>query len=212
MKGAILTLMGKVSRKVVNSLSKSKTNDKDNTWFFVDYSNDEIRIGEAFDTLLEGDQKTLIPGIVKVKLKKVYDQLGHDLDYIPDGFQTICKFDFGDNIPTPINRLPTFNTWEYNSNSISIAKHQSIQLSEPPDFMTKTMNSLFITHIKNYIRSHKSTSHKSTITYNELREVFLEKFSVKDPKEIATVLNRWKILGLLKEHGNEELELVAEDL
>jgi len=203
--GAVLTLIGKVDKNVVKNLVKSKAIEKGNNWFFVDYANDEVRVGELFDTLLEGRQKTLIPGETKIKLKKVYDQLGHYLDYVPEGFQTICKFDFDNKLPAPINKLPTFETWDYNPNSISIANHQLIQLSEP-DFIYKKMNALFIVAMRKHIHSQKST-----ITTQELRDFFKKKYLMQDPKEILSLLNMWKIMGLVKEKKNQELELVAEE-
>lgn len=201
----MLTLIGKVDKKVLNSLGKFKSNEKDDTWFFVDYSNEEIKVGETFDTLLEGSEKTLIPGEAKIKLKKVYDQLGHDLNYVPEGFQTICQFRFDNDIPQAIMKLPAFETWDYNPNSISIAKHQLIQLSEP-DFIYKSMNSLFIVEMKKHFHSHKST-----ITRQELKDFFKEKYLVDDFKRIVSLLNMWKMMGLVKEKKNDELELVADD-
>lgn len=202
----MLTLIGKVNRKIINKIVKSNDIEKDNTWFFVDYSNDEVKAGETFDTLLEGRQKTLIPGKTRIQLKKVYDQLGHDLGYIPEGFQTICKFNFGDKIPSPINRLPSFEAWNYNPNSISIANHQLIQLAEP-DLIIKKMSSLFLVEIKKHIHSHKST-----ITIKDLKDLLREKYLVHDADEVLSLLNKWKIMGFVKEKKNQELELVTEDI
>lgn len=201
---AMLTLMGKVEDKIISTFYKSKSSDKDNAWFFIDYSGDEIKVGEIFDTLLEGRQRTLIPGETRIKLKKVYDQLGNKLGFIPEGFQTICQFEF-DEIPMPITKLPVLETWVFNPNSISIANHELIQLSEP-DVILRSMNTLFIIEIQKHFHSHKST-----VTRQELKDFFKEKYLLHDVKRISSLLNMWKVMGLVREKKNNELELVTEN-
>ena len=151
----ILTLLGKVDRRVLKRMAKPLPVEKENTWFFVDYVSEEIQVGESFDVLLYGAEKKLIPETINIKIKEVLDQFGNKLNAIPKGFQTICNFQFNRAIPKQINILPSTQDWEYNPHSVTLAKHQSIQLSEP-DFILTSMNKVFITHIKNEVNPHCS--------------------------------------------------------
>jgi hypothetical protein len=182
-----------------------ETKIKNEEWFFVDYSGNEIEVGEIFDTLLEGSHKTLIPGKTDIKLKLVLDQMGHILNYIPQGFQTICKLEFKDGIPSQLNKLPVYDTWDYNPNSISITNHQLIQLSEP-DILIKTMYGLLMVEIK-----HKIAPNNSIIARKDLVSYLKKRYKIQD-REIINLFNKWKLLGMVNERKNEELDLVTEEV
>jgi|GEM_PF-2112088 len=199
----MLTVLGKVNKRIISKLVKP-SEVKDNSWYFIDYANEEIKLGEKFDTMLEGNQKTLIPGMVNIKLKKVFDQLGNNLDFIPKGFQAIANFDFNDKVPSPMKSLPSYESWDYNKNPIFIAKHEDIQLSPQPDAFKKHIYYLFIDEFKKKSNVHASNvSTKTFITYLKIH------YAINDV-EIKKIFLDFKTLGLLTEKSNKELELITD--
>ena len=198
----ILTLLGKVDRRVLKRMAKTLSVEKDNTWFFVDYVSEEIKVGQSFDVLLYGTEKKLIPETINIKIKEVLDQFGNKLAAIPKGFQTICNFQFSRAIPKEINNLPSSQDWEYNPHSVTLAKHQSIQLSEP-DFILASMNKIFIIHIKNELKARNTSFSRP-----EIIKFLKTSYKAKNATDVENLLNKWKILGLVEEKQNEEIELV----
>lgn len=198
----ILTLLGKVDRKVLKRMAKTLPVEKENTWFFVDYSCEEIQVGESFDVLLKGSEKKLIPEAINIKIKEVLDQFGNKLNAIPKGFQTICNFQFSRAVPKEINNLLSAQDWEYNPHSVTLAKHQSIQLSEP-DFILTSMNKIFIIHIKNELKTRNTRFSRP-----EVIKFLKTRYKAKNATDVEKLLNKWKILGLVEEKQNEELELM----
>jgi hypothetical protein len=60
----LLTLLGKVSSKIINKLLKAKPSEKENCeWFFVDYSLKEIKKKTSFDVILQKGRKNFISRI-----------------------------------------------------------------------------------------------------------------------------------------------------
>jgi len=112
-KETILMIIGKVDSEVLINLRESETREGTSGWFFVDYTNHEINVGQKF-TVIDGNTGH------SIRLTKVYDQLGHSLSYIPEGFQTICEFEFHGRIPSSLDKLPVLKSWDYNPNAISI--------------------------------------------------------------------------------------------
>lgn len=200
----MLTLMSKVHPSVVKKVLKCDDQKTGSFWFFVDYSLNEVEPHATFDTIFDGVQKTLVPETVNVRLEKVFDQFGHELNAIPKGFQTICCFSFHNGMPSTIAKLPLTKTWEYNPNSISIAMHQSIRIAEP-DLIAKTMNGLFISHLSNEFNDNKRSFSKP-----KLRLFLKNRYGMKDKKDVDLLFNRWKILGLVNENKDKELEILNE--
>ena len=199
-----LTLMGRVNPIVIKKITNSTATKLNDSWFFVDYSTDEIRIGESFDTLFQGRQKTLVPKITDIKLRRIYDQMGHELEYIPGGFQTICNFDFHNKMPEQIKALPSLSTWKYNANSISIANHQSVRLAEP-DLFIKSLYGVLIVELKKHI-----DASSSGISKKELTLFLMDNYKFKRI-EIPKLFKDLKSLGLAREQDDKELELVSQE-
>ena len=199
-----LTLMGKVNTLVIKKITKSTAAKLNDSWFFVDYSADEIKIGESFDTIFQGRQKTLIPKITDITLRKVYDQMGNKLEYIPSGFQTICNFDFHNKMPEQIKALPSLPTWKYNANSISIANHRSVRLAEP-DLFIKSLYGVLIVELKKQI---DTTS--SGISKKELTLFLMDNYKFRKI-DMPKLFKDLKSLGLAREQDDKELELVSQE-
>lgn len=132
--------------------------------------------------VLEGLEKKLIPGIANIKIKEVYDQFGTKLNLIPRGFQTIVNFNFVGKVPTKINGLSTLKDWNFNPNSISLAKHEDIRLSQP-DFLLKGMNKAILIFIKNEFIKNDSLSR------TKLVNILMSNYDAKDSNEAKKVIN-----------------------
>ena len=125
-KNKYLQLEGIADKSVVKQLEADKNYRKNNTlWFFVDYSPCAFKKGITFDIILEGG-KRMSKKFYSITLLNIVDEFGHDLPLIPEGNKTICRFEFKPNIPVVIQSLPYLLNWDYNKDSIKIARHQDL--------------------------------------------------------------------------------------
>jgi hypothetical protein len=198
-----LTLMGKVKPLVIKKITKSSATKLNDNWFFVDYTSNEFKIGESFDILFQGRKKTLIPKITDIKLRRVYNQMGHELEYIPGGFQTICNFDFRNKMPEQIKDLPSLSTWKYNVNSISIANHQSVRLVEP-DLFIKSLYGVILVELKKQFDAGSSGISKKELTLFLMNNYKFRKV------DIPQIFKDLKSLGLARDQHHKELELISQ--
>lgn len=199
----ILTLLGKVDRRVLKKMHKEISGGKDNTWYFIDYTSENVKVGERFDTLLEGTEKKLVHQRTKAKIKEVYDQFGTKLAFIPKGFQTILYLEFSPDVPSKINDLPTLMEWRFNQNPVSLAKHEDIRLSEP-DSISYGMNEAFVVYLKNELIK------KNKLPKSSLIQFLITKYNARNILDATRIINRWKNLGLVEEGKNDELELLPQ--
>ena len=97
-----LHVLGKTSLKVQKALKlipkKQKILDE---WYFVAYAPYNFGLNATFTV----DDKL-------VKLLRVTQQFGLEDLLVPQGWKTICKFEFPDGVPDSFTNLPTFNDWD----------------------------------------------------------------------------------------------------
>lgn len=75
-----------------------------------DYSASDIAIGYRFSSIQDPDDKLLFSG--EIVLKGVTQEFMKSFDEIPNGWKTICKFQFiGKDPPSIILSLPKKKSW-----------------------------------------------------------------------------------------------------
>ncbi|MGG9961413.1 hypothetical protein [Ferruginibacter sp. SUN106] len=78
--------------------------------FFCDYSNCDIPVGHVFDTI---QIDNIIVADCQIILKRVSQQFLKPFDYIPEGWQTICEFEFIGKVPEIIAAsFPIIESWD----------------------------------------------------------------------------------------------------
>ena len=121
-----LRIQGKVSSTVLKTLPIGHSANKPNTgWFFVDYANNHFKKGISFDVILSDDAEK-IKKTARIKLMQVIDQFGHTLDSIPDGYKTICRFEFIDTTPREFKHLQILTAWDAVKNPIVLANTKDL--------------------------------------------------------------------------------------
>lgn len=207
-KSEILTLLGKVEKRLIKKLLNHTVSEKENIlWVFVDYSISEVELNTHFDVLLETETTSIIPGKFSVKLLKVLDQFGNNLDSIPKGFQTICRLQFTPELPRQIRNLPSLAGWVYNPSSISIGKHENIRFYSD-DLVLKTIYKFASMGIRQVFISYSGANVKLT------KSIFIEFLSSHyetDKYSAEVILKELMLLGHVKANKNKELELVTDD-
>ena len=94
-----LHILGKISPKIKKFLSIVSEDGSDN-WYFVSYAPYNFGIDATFTV----DNKL-------VKLLKVTQQFNQEDLIIPQGWKTICKFEFPEGVPYSFENLPTLDDW-----------------------------------------------------------------------------------------------------
>jgi hypothetical protein len=204
-KGAmVLTIEGKVKQRTIKQMTNNYTLQENQGWFFVDYASEEVPLASRFDVLLEGESKRLLPGSISIKLVSCLDQFGNRLSTVPQGWKTICKFEFHPHIPSVIKKLPYFDGWDYNPQSISIANHEEIELGVSDVILYDLYDIIFI-QFKTSIGKFPKKIYKKDLVYS------LEKFLTPHSIRAVQLLKTWIQLGKVTEKSNDELELVEDN-
>jgi hypothetical protein len=201
---AILTIQGIADKNVFEKLSKEYHLQENQRWVFVDYATTTIPLNTQFDVLLEGDAKSLIPGVFIIKIIECINQFGSNFQEIPEGWKTICKLDFYPEVPHKIDTLPTLQSWDYISNRITLANHKSISLnyigadkyfSDVSDFAYYLLiNSLF-----------KNTS--DIITVHDFYTYLENQFQI-DHNKADNILTAFVQTGKIKPINDNRIELL----
>ena len=200
-----LTLLWKVAAASLKRQVKKIDGTKANTvWMFVDYASAEVKVGANFDALFEGREKKLSGEPVQINLIKVLDQMGNSLSAIPEGFQTVCHFEFAPVVPEIIQQLKEEKTWVPNPDSIAIARHSDIQLSIADE--SKLVYSIAMESLKNAFISyqHHSGFIKRDVFIKHIRKAYKTK-----KHDAEKMVGNMVSLGLLDEKEDEQLELVS---
>ena len=132
-KNKYLQIEGIIEKSIVVKLEAGKNYETENSlWFFVDYSPCEFRRGTIFDIILEGQGKKMSKKFYSITLLNIFDEFGKELPSIPEGNKTICRLGFKPTIPNIIQTLPHLSNWDYNENSLKIARHQDLNFDSQP--------------------------------------------------------------------------------
>ncbi len=178
-----LQLQGFVSPDVLNTSGFDEPMDANISWFFVDYSPKEYPVGAAFDVVLSGKERTMVPQIFHIRLLKVCDQFGNTLNSIPGGTKTICKFAFSPSLPQAFEQLPVLAAWKFNPESLLIAHHSEIQVDEvntiPDEMVNKIVDSV-ISVVSNRTSSAGIDARKILAEPDKLKAVVMDKLKEPD--------------------------------
>jgi hypothetical protein len=203
-RSSILTLQGRVNQEVLKKLKVRTLLSPNKEWFFVDYSSSDISLGKSFDVLMEGENKRLLPNASTIKILSITDQFGHKLDSIPEGFKTICRFEFRPRIPVVLSRLPLLEQWTYNPKAISIAQHEDIEIGTPD----ATIANLYKIAFTQFKRAANNSTSKSNLTEKEFYEI-AEKSLHTNPEGAEEFLQAFVQLGKVKKE-NKKFVLLEE--
>ncbi len=200
---ATLTLLGKVAPATLKRFVKKGDSPNGNRlWLFVDYAPAEISLGETFDALFEGKKKRLAEETVQIKLLTVLDQMGNQLDAVPEGFQTVCEFDFLPSVPKSIQQLPELQTWSVNPAPVFIAHRSGIILGSSAG--PKLVYSMAMDSIKAvFINRHSSSAQRDEVV-KHIRKAFNA-----EKTEAEKIVGDMVALGFLDEEENQRLALVG---
>jgi len=168
-------------------------------WFFVDFSNDSIPKNRKFDVLLKGENRKLVPWTTKVKLTHILDQFGHSLQHIPLGYKTVCKFEFSPSIPESVKGLKALDGWDYNSDSLSFASHEDINLSSPDAIFNDLLSIAYFELKKNFAKTSRALSGDDVVN------LLIHDFHTK-PENARNILSRLVQLGKIRKIQNDEIE------
>lgn len=130
----MVTLLGKVDRRILKRILDATQIGKHELWFFADYANFPFAVGSIFDVALEGLDKKMLPSNRKIELSAVVDQFGNSIHQVPEGFQSIVKLSFSTTVPYFIQHMPTIKEWVAKEHSISLAKSEDVRLGDINNF------------------------------------------------------------------------------
>ena len=201
---AIFTIEGKAEAEVFKKLSKEYNLTENQRWVFVDYSIATIPINTVFDTLLEGDSKSLIPGIFVIKVLECLDQFGNSLLEIPEGWKTICKLEFYPEVPYKIDSLPSMSGWQFNRNRITLANHKNIKLNYSGSETNFKEILGFAYLLLNY---YHFKNEPSVITVTEFYS-YLESSFLIDHTKADNILTYFVQIGKIKPINKDRIELL----
>lgn len=210
-KNTNITLQGKVSASVLKKLGIESLSNKSCLWFFVDFASQTIQIPFTFDTLLTGESRSLIKtnSLNSIKILKAIDQYAHPMKEIPNGYKSICLIQFSPLVPKEIKHLPTLTQFIYNPESITLARHNDIQLKPKTDFITTKLYNVLYSEFKNEMQKlgkHHNTPHKRFVTKTVFYKFSRQKYKF-DKANTSSVLNIFIQMGKVKT-TKDEIELV----
>ncbi|MBC7537074.1 MAG: hypothetical protein H7258_15395 [Ferruginibacter sp.] len=155
--------------------------------------------------MFKGEEKEFIPKKVTIQIKQVVDQFGNNLKLIPKGFQTLCRLQFSQAVPSEINKLPSSKSWELNPNGITIANHEAVQLSKAiPDVVLTSKEKLLLFYIAERLGK------GDIISKSSLTEFLMSQFQV-EKQPLIKILKRWKALATVEKDQHEQLKLLQQD-
>ena len=208
---SILKIFGRVEPDLVASITKRDIASKSNCWFFVDYASNEILLNTKFDVVLEGEAKKLItgpgfgPNQFLIELVECIDQFGNNLNAIPKGYKTICRFDFKPAMPEAFSKLPVMKGWNYNPGSLSIGNHNDLEY-DTFDLLIVDLYRIIIVQLKDEFKRKHYTRFRS----DDFLNVLTSSYHISNDNA-HKILEQLKQLGKISTKNGEELELVEID-
>ena len=124
-----LIIAGKVSPGTINSIRAGLPAQ----WppncrpCFVWYSYEDIPVGTTFDVVFERNNPAFSVN-AKSKIVAVTQQYAKPLDFIPQGWKTICLIEFSDDARPLLERLSIIDAWDQE-------RREEICLAEKEAFM-----------------------------------------------------------------------------
>lgn len=206
-----ITLQGKVSALVLKKFGIESSSNKSCQWFFVDFASQTIKIPFTFDTLLTGESQSLIKtnSCNSIKILKAIDQYAHPMKEIPNGYKSICLIQFLPQVPKEIRQLPILTQFIFNPESITLARHNDIQLTPKSDNITTKLYNVLYSEFKNEIQKtgkHHISAHKRLVSKTEFYKLSRKKYKF-NKANTSSVLNIFIQMGKVKT-TKDEIELV----
>jgi hypothetical protein len=198
-----LHLLGRPSSLAIKKVSPHTESRKNYEWFFVDYAPAFFNLNESFDIFIGDDSiGSDWNHKYKIKLVKVIDEFGREHDKIPEGYKTVCRFEFSPHIPSMIKRLPITSGWGVTDNGVHLLQHSSIDLLSF-DRNSNEVYSLLVSMIAEKIRNNKLTE----FSKEQFGVLFLGDLS-NNIRLRENLIHRLIYDGLLEKEENNKL-LVA---
>lgn len=119
-----LIIRGRVASEALQASQKGlpvNVKEDEGIVLFVGLSYGDIPIGSQFDVVFELDNPTNF-AIIDCHLTGVTQDFAKPFDLIPEGWQTICCFNFGGAIPDHISNLKEINSWSQGTLEICICR------------------------------------------------------------------------------------------
>jgi hypothetical protein len=190
-----LRLLGKVARRILLQVIDDPGERNENSiWCFVDYASNTHKLNAVFDIYASNSEKDWHIGD-KMKLIRITDELGRSFTEIPQGYKTICKFNFAGNIPTAIKKLPTLYAWGTSPNGINIYNHTELDLSGNSSYTELYHRYLAL------VLKELSASNKRKFRLNDIASI--AEVNPKDHKSIRQVMSDIALTGKYREKEDE---------
>ena len=156
-----LQIQGKVDNNVLGKLIDTKKNVKKNTlWLFVDYSSVEYKLNSKFDIVSPIADNGHLAEAYSVKLLDVIEQTGKKLPSIPQGYKTMCRFEFKP-FPDFIDKLPVLSSWTHEC-QLKFALHEK---EVDSSYVSKEVYTQVINDFISLSINTKSVNKKSVIAF-----------------------------------------------
>lgn len=196
-----LTILGRAGKKVLQKLSKRYFMSQRKRWLFLDFAEMNVPLHSQFDILLKGNNKALIPSFYRVTVLECLDQFGNQLTAIPEGYKTICRFEFHPRVPAVIDELPSLDTWKSNPSHITLANLADLQLALADPVVNDLSSLAYFTvleqmTVKNPVRS-----------VSDFYSLLEKKFKM-DKIQANRVLGVFMQMGKIKRTVDNDIELV----
>jgi hypothetical protein len=195
-----LTILGKAGKSVLKKLSKRYFVSRRRRWLFLDYAEMDIPLNSSFDVLLRGDNKALIPAFYHVKVVRCLDQFGNELDFIPEGYKTICRLEFRPKVPQVIEQLPSLETWKSNPAHITVANHANVQLAFPGTYQADISLLAYLIILEDTAKHIQSMS--------DLHNSLVNKYKMNN-SQVDRVIGAFMQMGKIKRTSNNDIELLS---
>ena len=171
-----LRIQGKVLPIVLQTLGIGLAiGTTDKGWFFVDYANTEFKKRTLFDVRLS-EAADKIQEYSEIRLIKITDQFGHNLECIPIGYKTICQLQFLNGIPTYFNRLPLLSQWETRKRIAVIANTKDLTLDKY-EGKIKDLLEINIQYIKWALQNARKENRQSK---DDIIEIISKQLNIKE--------------------------------
>jgi hypothetical protein len=195
-----LKVLGRVSKEITAKLFPGREFTKENAeWFFVSYAPESFPLNSTFDIYTDfRSHQSSRNNYVSIKLRRVVDQFGKELDEIPQGYKTICRLEFSSHIPTVFRNLPVRKDWNSNPESIYLLQ----------------LKNIFISHNNSLTFAYQLLA---ASVYAKLLEQRLDHFSAHDIADILSVnyahekTNVWGIVRCMVMEGKAKTAHEDED-
>ena len=198
----ILTILGRVKPKDILTILPVHKLHENQGWFYVDYAIEKVGLNTKFDVFLKGETKQLVSaGACSIKLLACFDQFAHQFEGVPEGYKTICKFEFQPSMPDFIKKLPVVSGWKYYPEAISIADHKDIELAVP-DLVWEDFYKIAFIQLKDSVSKRKTKSFSRVELVNSI-----EKSAHVHTSTANNIVQSLMQLGRVTKNENNLLEL-----